>query len=327
MNIQSPVVDHETRGGSLTLSPPLLGKHPAPIRLKGIERLLLPQVPLAKFTSFRVGGAAELFFAPRNLEELRAGFYWAEIHQVPTTLLGAGTNLLVSDRGLPGLVICTRYLRFLQFDAEAGQVIAAAGEPIARLAWYAAERGWSGLEWAAGIPGTVGGAVVMNAGAHQRCAADVFMDAQVLANDNTLQILRQADLGFAYRTSSLQATSRLITQASFQLEPGHEPQQVLAETRRYLKHRHTTQPYHLPSCGSVFRNPASHAAGWLIEQTGLKGHQIGGAQVAQRHANFILNLGGATATDIFNLIQHVQEQVERQWSLLLHPEVKMLGEF
>ncbi|MGF1495379.1 MAG: UDP-N-acetylmuramate dehydrogenase [Elainellaceae cyanobacterium] len=327
MNIQNSASDGGTRHNSLPNSSPVLGKSPAPVRLKGVKRLLQPQVPLARFTSFRVGGVAELFFAPRNLEELTAGFHWAESQQVPTTLLGAGTNLLVSDRGLSGLVICTRHLRSLQFDADTGQVVAAAGEPLARLAWCAAERGWSGLEWAAGIPGTVGGAVVMNAGAHRRCAADVVLDAHVLSCDNTVQVLSHPELRFAYRTSSLQATSRLVSQATFQLQPGQDPQQVLAETRRYLQHRHTTQPYHLPSCGSVFRNPASHAAGWLIEQTGLKGYQIGGAQVAQRHANFILNLGTATAADIFNLISYVQEQVERQWSLLLHPEVKMLGEF
>ncbi|NEQ24058.1 MAG: UDP-N-acetylenolpyruvoylglucosamine reductase, partial [Microcoleus sp. SIO2G3] len=120
---------------------------------------------------------------------------------------------------------------------------------------------------------------------------------------------------------------QLVTQATFQLQPGADPQQVLAETTAHLDQRRATQPYHLPSCGSVFRNPGVHTAGWFVEQTGLKGYQIGGAQVAQRHANFILNCGDATATDIFQLIRYVQAKVEERWSVRLEPEVKMLGEF
>lgn len=297
------------------------------IALSDSECLIQPQVPLARLTSFRVGGNAELFVAPRSLQDVYASLEWAISHSVPLMKLGAGSNLLISDRGLPGLVICTRYLRQITFDEDTGQIIASAGDSLARLAWQAAERGWRGLEWAVGIPGTVGGAVVMNAGAHCACTADIFLEAHGISDDGTIRVFQPEDLAFSYRSSSLQRSSFLITQARFQLQPGFDPQTVMNDTRAHLKKRHTTQPYHLPSCGSVFRNPPSHAAGWLIEQTGLKGHQIGGAQVAQRHANFILNLGDATANDIFNLIQEVQHQVEEKWSLLLHPEVKFVGEF
>jgi UDP-N-acetylmuramate dehydrogenase len=250
------------------------------------------------------------------------------------TLLGAGSNLLISDRGLSGLVICTRHLRHTDFDEANGRVVAAAGEPLSRLAWRVAERGWRGLEWAVGIPGTVGGAVVMNAGAHYSCAADVLVSTEILSIEGDSKVLTPEQLLFGYRTSALQlpypATTealRLVAQATFQLQPGSVPEQVIADTTMHMTQRRTTQPYNLPSCGSVFRNPSTHKAGWLIEQTGLKGYQIGGAQIAQRHANFILNCGGATASDIFQLIRYVQQQVEQAWSLWLEPEVKMLGEF
>ncbi|MGB3493609.1 MAG: UDP-N-acetylmuramate dehydrogenase [Elainellaceae cyanobacterium] len=304
-----------------------LGTSPKAIALPGSACLIQPQMPLARLTSFRVGGNAELFAAPRSMDDVYAILEWADKQSVPLMTLGAGSNLLISDRGLPGLVICTRHLRHTTFDHELGQVVASAGDSLARLAWQTAEQGWRGMEWAVGIPGTVGGAVVMNAGAHLSCAADIFVEAHGVSDDGTIKVFRPEDLEFSYRTSSLQHSQVLITQARFQLKPGFEAQEIMSETRSHLKKRHATQPYHLPSCGSVFRNPSAHAAGWLIEQTGLKGHQIGGAQVAQRHANFILNLGDATANDIFNLIQDVQQQVEEKWSLLLRPEVKFIGEF
>lgn len=302
-------------------------KSSSPLYLPGTDCIVRSQAPLSSLTSFRVGGPAEWYVAPRRTEELQASFEWARYQELSITLLGAGSNLLVSDKGLPGLAICTRHLRHTHFDAETGQVSAGAGEPIARLAWQAAERGWQGLEWAVGIPGTVGGAVVMNAGAHTSCTADILVNVQALAPSGKAEILTPEQLGFAYRTSILQGGDRLVTQATFQLQPGADPAQVMATTAKHLEQRRTTQPYHLPSCGSVFRNPDSHKAAWLIEQTGLKGYQIGGAQVAQRHANFILNCGGAKASDIFHLIRYVQQQVEQHWSLCLEPEVKILGEF
>lgn len=297
------------------------------LTLPGTDCPLRADAPLASLTSFRVGGPAEWYVAPRHLEDLQASFEWAKSQGLPLTLLGAGSNLLISDRGLPGLVICTRHLRQIQFDPETGRVTASAGKPIARLAWQAAERGWQGLEWAVGIPGTVGGAVVMNAGAHKSCTSDILINAQTLSPDGTMQQLAPQDLGFSYRTSSLQGGNCLVTQATFQLKPGADPKQVVSDTSEHLDQRRRSQPYHLPSCGSVFRNPESRPAAWLIEQIGLKGYQVGGAQVAERHANFILNCGGAKASDIFQVIRHIQQQVENHWSLCLEPEVRILGEF
>ena len=312
-------------GDGTASPPPAFMENPTPPW--EVDSLLRSQVSLAPFTTFRVGGAAEQFLLPRSLEQLQAGVSWAIARSLPLTFLGAGSNLLISDQGLPGLVICTRYWRHTQFDEATGQVTAAAGEPLPTLAWKAAKRGWRGLEWAVGIPGTVGGAVVMNAGAHGACTADIFRQAQVLDPVQGLIQLEPEDMGFQYRTSILQVQPQLLVQATFQLEPGHDPQVVTADTLADLEQRRATQPYDLPSCGSVFRNPKPHSAGWLVEQTGLKGYSIGQAQVAERHANFILNRGGASASDIFRLIHYVQDQVEARWALRLKPEVKMLGEF
>ena len=299
----------------------------SPIALPGTTSQIKPHVCLAHLNSFRVGGQAQWYVAPRNSEELQASFEWYLSQEIPLTLLGAGSNLLVSDRGIRGLVMSTRNLNYSHFDAQTGQVTAGAGAPLARLAWRAAKRGWRGIEWAVGIPGTVGGAVVMNAGAHQQSTADVLVSATVVSPDGTVEKLTAQELDYSYRTSNLQGDRRLVIEATFRLQPDSTKADVMATTTRNLLERKSSQPYHKPSCGSVFRNPQPHAAGWLIEQMGLKGHQIGGAQVAHRHANFILNCGSATADDIFRLIRYIQEKVEYRWSLSLEPEVKLLGEF
>jgi UDP-N-acetylmuramate dehydrogenase len=299
----------------------------SPINLPGTGCLIFPQTSLANLTSYRVGGEAQWYGAPRNLEELYAIFEWYQRQEIPLTLLGAGSNLLVSDRGIPGLVISTRHLLLSEFNEETGRIVADAGEPIAKLAWRAAKRGWHGMEWAVGIPGTVGGVVVMNAGAHDRSIADILASVRVISPDGTIEELKPEDLQYRYRTSALQGANRMVVQATFQLQPGFDRAEVIETTNRNLQHRKQSQPYHLPSCGSVFRNPKAHTAGWLIEQLGLKGYQIGGAQIAHRHANFILNCGDAKAKDIFQLIRYIQEQVEYHWSLSLEPEVKLIGEF
>jgi len=297
------------------------------IWLAGTQTPIKANISLASFTSFRVGGPAEWYVAPQSVEELPVYLDWAQQNGLPLTLLGAGSNLLISDRGIPGLVLGTRRLRQTSLDRETGQITVAAGTSLPRLAWQIAGLGWSGLEWSVGIPGTIGGAVVMNAGAHNRCMADLLVSVQVLLPNGKLKTLTPADLHYSYRTSSLQGKQWLVTQATLQLQPGFDPNQISLATQSHFEHRRSTQPYHLPSCGSVFRNPKEQKAGWLIEQAGLKGYRIGGAEVAHRHANFILNCGGATASDIFHLICHVQQQVEQQWALSLEPEVKLIGEF
>ena len=298
-----------------------------PIPLSGTDCIIRSNVPLAPLTSFRVGGPAEWYVTPKGLDQLQASFQFANCEGLPITFLGVGSNMLVSDIGLSGLVIGSRHLRHISFEEETGILNVGAGELLPRLAWKAARMGWQGLEWAVGIPGTVGGAVVMNAGAQGKCMADILVNAHVISPNGQIDILSAQDLEYSYRYSKLQGKSILVAEATFQLQPGGKPALVKAITSENFQKRRSTQPYHLPSGGSVFRNPGPKTAGWLIEQAGLKGYQIGMAQVAHRHANFILNRGGAKANEILQLIYHVQEQVEKQWSLLLKPEVKVMGDF
>lgn len=293
-----------------------------------MNTLIFPEVSLANLTTFRVGGLAQWYASPRNWQELEAIFAWYNCQSLPLTMLGAGSNLLVSDRGIPGLVLSTRHWRSgISFDEEKSQITVAAGEPIARVAWLAAKRGWRGLEWAVGIPGSVGGAVVMNAGAQGGTMADYLVEVRAIAPTGELETLLPEMLGYGYRHSCLQNGQKLVLDATLQLQSGYSRAEMMTITSQNLQQRKQSQPYDRPNCGSVFRNPTPHSAGWLIEKTGLKGYQIGKAQVAQRHANFILNCGGAKAMEIFELIRYVQEQVQEQWAIALQPEVKFLGEF
>lgn len=299
------------------------------IALAGTATIIQPQTNLAEFTTYRVGGKAEWYAAPRSLEDLGAVLAWFQGQGLPLTFLGAGSNLLISDQGIAGLVLSTRYLRQSKFDEEQGLITVAAGEPIAKVGWQCAKRGWQGLEWAVGIPGTVGGAVVMNAGAHNQCTAETLVKATVMAPNGSLEVLTNQQLGFSYRTSHLQKHlgDRLVVDATFQLTPGFTREEIMARTTRNLHQRKSTQPYDKPNCGSVFRNPTPLYSARLIEELGLKGYRIGGAEVSQRHANFIVNIDNAKAQDVFDLIFHVQGQVEKHHGILLEPEVKMLGDF
>jgi UDP-N-acetylmuramate dehydrogenase len=281
-------------------------------------------VGLQEFTTWRVGGPAEWFAEPADTAQLLDLVRWARQRQMPLRVIGAGSNLLIADRGLPGLTVCNRRLQGSRIDAESGVVDAEAGEPIPSLARKVALHG---LEWAVGIPGTVGGAVVMNAGAQGGCTAE-WLDSVLVVDPHGSgepNRLSARDLDFDYRHSRLQQESQLVLSARFLLEPGHDPAAVSARTSANLHSRTSTQPYQQPSCGSVFRNPEPEKAGRLIEGLGLKGTRIGGAEVSPIHANFIVNTGTATAADIDALINLVQQRVLEARGITLHPEVKRLG--
>jgi UDP-N-acetylmuramate dehydrogenase len=292
-----------------------------------IQNSIRSNVSLAGLTSMRVGGLAEYFISPRSSAELAESLSWASDQHLPITIIGAGSNLLISDQGLEGLVVCTRHLRGIEFDDHSGQVTAAAGEPVARLAMQIASHGWSGFEWAVGIPGTVGGLVVMNAGAQGGCAADCVVSVQTITLTGKTHLVYPQDLDFSYRTSSLQESSNIVTSTTFKFQAGGNPLAIAADTEAKLKVRHTTQPYHLPNCGSVFRNPLPQFAAKLIQDAGLKGYQIGNAQVSELHANFIVNLGNAKASDICSLIEHIKTVISDRDGVVLETEVKMIGHF
>ena len=286
-------------------------------------------VSLADFTTWKVGGPAEWFCEPDTLEQVLALSQWARLQGLELRVIGAGSNLLVSDAGLEGLTLCNRRLQGAALDAGSGVIEAQAGEPIPTLARRAARAGLSGLEWAVGIPGTVGGAVVMNAGAQGGCTAEWLTDVTVLDPRGSGEpfVLQASELNFAYRHSRLQQEPLLVLSARFRLEAGHDPAAVSRRTSGNLHSRTSTQPYQQPSCGSVFRNPEPQKAGQLIEGLALKGQSIGGAQVSPLHANFIVNTGGATAQDIDQLIALVQQSVASAHGIELHTEVKRLGRF
>ena len=293
--------------------------------------LLRSQVSLADYTTWRVGGPAEWLAEPTHRDQLIKLISWAHQHQLSWRVIGAGSNLLISDAGLAGLTICLRKLQGMNLNGETGVVEALAGGPIPTLARRAARAGLHGLEWAVGIPGTVGGAAVMNAGAQGGCTAERLLSVEVIdalpngSENAAIRILNNAELDFSYRHSRLQDCDLMVISARFQLEPGHDPKALSRATSSNLNHRTTTQPYQWPSCGSVFRNPEPLKAGQLIEALGLKGHRIGGAEVSPVHANFIVNNGSASANDILSLIALVQKEVENNHGITLHPEVKRLG--
>ena len=290
---------------------------------------LRQQVNLDAYTTWKVGGAAEWFAEPDRTEELIALAHGSTRRNLPLHLIGAGSNLLVSDGGLEGLVLCNRRLQGSRLDAASGAVEAQAGEPLPSLARRAARAGLSGLEWAVGIPGTAGGAAVMNAGAQGSCLAEWLESVTVLEPGGAEEpfTLLASELAFAYRHSRLQEEPLLVLSLRLRLSPGHDPAELSRRTTANLQSRTTSQPYHQPSCGSVFRNPEPLKAGQLIEALGLKGLAIGGAMVSPVHANFIVNTGGARAEQIDALIRQVQATVHDAHGIDLHPEVKRLGCF
>jgi UDP-N-acetylmuramate dehydrogenase len=289
----------------------------------GLRRAVL----LQDYTTWKVGGPAEWFAEPASTEELLGLLEWSRQSGQPLHCLGAGSNLLIADMGLPGLSLCLRRLQGSELDGAQGWVEALAGEPIPTLARKAARAGLSGLEWAVGIPGTVGGAVVMNAGAQGGCTAEWLHSVRVVDRKHPDQPfeLSASALDFAYRHSRLQQEPLVVLSARFRLEAGHDPAAITARTSANLHSRTSTQPYQQPSCGSVFRNPEPEKAGRLIEALGLKGLRLGGAEVSPVHANFIVNSGNASAADIDGLIRNVQARVAASHGIALHPEVKRLG--
>ena len=283
-------------------------------------------IPLAEFTTWRVGGPARWIIEPESVDEVLAALQSAKANGHPCQVIGAGSNLLIHDNGLPGLTLSLRRLQGAELDGKSGVIEALAGEPIPTLARRAARAGLKGLAWAVGIPGTVGGAAVMNAGAQGGCTADWLEAVRVVPIQGGKSFeLKRDQLEFDYRHSRLQQENLLVLSARFRLEPGHNPQELRRETNSNLSHRTSTQPYTLPSCGSVFRNPEPLKAGRLIQELGLKGERVGGAEVSSVHANFIVNTGNATAVDINQLIELVQDRVEQRHAVRLHPEVKRLG--
>ncbi len=286
---------------------------------------LLADEPLARHTTFRIGGPAEWFLAVETSDELAQAARLARKHGIPFFILGGGSNILVADAGIEGLVIAIR-CRKVEVRPD-GAVYAEAGASLAGLARTAIRAGLGGLEWAVSVPGTVGGAVIGNAGAHGGCVADSLETTILLAPDGAIERHPVAWLNYSYRYSRLKgqrsAEAYIVLGAEFHLKP--EPVAELeARAERFLAQRRATQPTEA-SVGSIFKNPTGDYAGRLIEAAGLKGHRIGQAQISPVHANFIVNLGGATAADVWSLIGLAREVVRRRFSVDLELEILRVG--
>jgi len=279
--------------------------------------------PLRRHVSFRIGGPADILVAPRSPEELRAVVRWLFAQQVPFAVLGQGSNVLISDRGIRGVVLkIGKGLDRVVFDGD--RVTAQAGAGLPHLARDAAARGLSGLEFAAGIPASVGGAVVMNAGAHGHAMQEILVWARVLTPEGE-QTMTPAALGLAYRTSALQGRPAVVAEVALHLQRS-DREAVGRRTEEWLAQRSATQPIGPPSSGCVFRNPAGDHAGRLIDLAGAKGLRVGGAVVSDVHANYIVNAGEATAADVMALMHKVKALVAEKFGVVLEPEIRLLGE-
>jgi UDP-N-acetylmuramate dehydrogenase len=281
--------------------------------------------PLAKLTSFKVGGPADFFASARSEDELVRLVRAAWGLELPVFIMGNGSNILLSDKGIRGLVIrnlCAQ-VRYTERPRSRGagtlEVEAASGAMLPRIGHEAAKRGWFDLVYATGIPGTVGGAVLSNAGAYGWCMADSLCRVRFLARSGEVQTLPAAECELRYRHSRFKDTGEIVLAAGFELRQREEMHKAAELNRK----RRETQPLTMPNAGSMFKNPPGTAAGLLIEQAGLKGHRIGNAQISEKHANFIVNLGGATAGDVRALIELAQAQVKEPLEL----EVQLVGDW
>lgn len=288
------------------------------------ENVLLLE-PMAAHTTFQVGGAADFFIKITSLQQLVKTIPYLNALGLEYFILGNGSNLLVSDNGYQGVILQIGS-SMSDITVEGTRIRAQAGASLAKLAKTAMEHGLTGLEFAAGIPGTVGGAVVMNAGAYGGEMEQVVTGVQVVAQDGNILELDHNGMEFSYRSSILKDRPFVVTEVTFVLKEGDQ-HSIQAKMEEYAQQRRSKQPLQYPSAGSTFKRPDGYYAGKLIMDAGLRGLRVGGAQVSEKHCGFIINDSHALASDIYELIQEVRERVYERFGVRLEPEVIMLGRF
>ncbi len=286
---------------------------------------LKKNIYLSNFTTWKIGGPAEWISEPTNTDEIKSLINWANNKEICCNIIGAGSNLLINDKGLKGLSLCMRKFKGATINKSSGIIEAYGGETLPNLARKAASAGLHGLEWAIGIPGTIGGAVVMNAGAQGNAISDYLESIQTLTLKGELRTLKAIDLDYSYRSSLLQEEKLIVLSARLKLKTGGEKAEIHRITNEHLNHRLTTQPYKAHTCGSVFRNPEPFKAAQLIEDLGLKGFRCGGAEISKIHSNFIINANKASSSDVQELINLIQKKVIDSYGILLKTEVKICG--
>ncbi|WML39007.1 UDP-N-acetylmuramate dehydrogenase [Neobacillus sp. OS1-2] len=280
--------------------------------------------PLLNHTTIKIGGPADLFIEPSSVENLKQVMTVIKKHRLNWRAIGRGSNLLVSDKGIEGAVIkLGSGLGHLEVNGT--EITVGGGHSLVSLSTIISKKGLTGLEFASGIPGSVGGAVYMNAGAHGSDISKVLTRAHILFDDGTMEWLSNEEMEFSYRTSVLQKKRPgIVVEAVFQLALGERA--VIVEKMQHNKdYRKDTQPWNFPCAGSIFRNPLPNYAGKLIEVAGLKGFSIGGAKISEMHGNFIVNAGNATAGDVLALIQHVKDTIYSLYEVKMETEVEIIG--
>ena len=289
------------------------------------EAKVLVQEPMASHTTFRIGGPADYFVMPETVEELAAVLKLCKEEQMPYFILGNGSNLLVGDKGFRGVVI-QLYKNFDGIQIDGTIVTAKAGAMLIRVAKESGKAGLTGLEFASGIPGTIGGAMVMNAGAYGGEMKDVVTAVTVLTKEGDIKNLTGDEMNFRYRGSVVEDEGYIVLEAVMELKEGNL-EEIQARIDELSIQRKTKQPIEYPSAGSTFKRPEGYFAGKLIQDAQLRGYRVGGAQVSEKHCGFVINAGGATAADVMQLMQDVSDKVNAQFGVTLEPEVKRVGEF
>lgn len=284
---------------------------------------VLEDVPLSEHTTFQVGGPADIFVEPSTSEQVIAVLKACDAAGVPRFVLGAGSDLLVSDNGYRGVIISTERLRGMERDGD--RLTFGAGVTLKDATAKACELGLSGFEFACGIPGSIGGACFMNAGAYDGQMADVLESVQAVMPDGGIESIGVADLDLGYRQSRIRNEGLVVLSATVRLTPG-DPAAIRAKMDDLNARRAAKQPLEYGSAGSTFKRPEGYFAGKLITDAGLKGYRVGNACVSTKHAGFVINLGGATSADVHAVIEHVQDEVQRQFGVHMEPEVRFLGE-
>ena len=281
--------------------------------------------PMKKHTTFRIGGPADYYLCPHSTEELQKILQICRENKLEFFILGNGSNLLVSDKGYRGVVI-QLWKNFSDIETEDNTITVKAGALLSKVAAEALEESLTGMEFASGIPGTMGGAVMMNAGAYGGEMKDIIREVTVLTREGELLTLSKEEMNFGYRTSVVKEKGYVVISAELQLRKGdrEEIRKVMDELK---ERRVTKQPLDMPSAGSTFKRPEGYFAGKLIMDAGLRGFSVGGAQISEKHCGFVVNKGDATAADVLGLIGEVQKRVQEKFGVALEPEVKILGEF
>ncbi|MBE5927259.1 MAG: UDP-N-acetylmuramate dehydrogenase [Lachnospiraceae bacterium] len=293
------------------------------VNIVGSENVVQDE-PMKNHTTFKVGGPADYLVTPDTEDELAELIKYSKEHNIPYFVMGNGSNLIVKDHGIRGIVI-KLFNNFSDCKVEGNRLYASAGALMSKVGRVALEHNLTGFEFGAGIPGTIGGAVVMNAGAYGGEIKDIIVSAKVLTEAGEILELSKEELNLSYRTSCIIPNNYIVLSACLELKLGN-PEEIKSKMNELATARRDKQPLEYPSAGSTFKRPEGYFAGKLIMDTGLRGYRVGGAQVSDKHCGFVINAGNATASDILDLISDIRDRVEDKFGVRLETEVKVIGE-